>query len=48
MKIIGMPAMKLERVAEPKYPDPDTIFSELGIEIPENQDEPHLREQTDE
>ena len=48
LKIIGMPAMKLERVAELKYPDPDTMFSELGIEIPENQDEPHLREQTDE
>ena len=48
LKITGMPTMKLVRVAESKYPDPETIFSELGIEIPNNSDEPHLREETDE
>lgn len=48
LKITGMPTMTLERVAESKYLDPDTMFSELGIEVPEIQDEPALREETDE
>ena len=47
-KLTGFPTMKLERIAESKYPDSETIFSELGIEIPNNLDEPYLREETNE
>ena len=47
-KLTGFPTMKLERIAESIYPDPETMFYELGIEIPTNTDEPRLREETDE
>ena len=48
LKITGMPTMTLEQVAESKYPDIETMFSDLGIKLPENADSPCLREQTDE
>jgi hypothetical protein len=40
--------MKLEQVSDSKYPDPETMFYELGIEIPNNLEEPYLREETGE
>ena len=48
LKITGMPSMKLEQVSESKYPDPETMFYELGIEIPNNPEEPDLREENGE
>ena len=48
LKITGMPSMKIEQVSESKYPDPETMFYELGIEIPNNPEEPDLREETGE
>ena len=47
-KMAGMPTLKLERIAESKYQDLASMFSELGIELPEHADDPCLREETDE
>lgn len=45
MKITGMPTMKLERVAESKYPNPAAMLSDLGIAIHENPYGPSLIEE---
>ena len=43
LKLTGEPTMKLERIAESIYSDPDNMFNELGIQLPENAQNADLR-----
>lgn len=47
-KLTGFPVMQMERIAESTYPDPETIFSELGIVLSQYAHDTILREENDE